>query len=114
MSTRPEYVNEKTTSKITIAFTDPDGAAAVPNSARYRVDCLTNDQEVRDWTDIESPGASATITLNETDNTIINTAQSETSGYHESRLVTVEATYGTGDLCTSEYEYYVKSLRRYP
>jgi len=101
-----DNVNEESTAYLTVTLLDKDGAEEAPSSATYRIDCLTNGQEIRDDTAL-TPAASIEITLGAADNAIIN--QENTT---ERRLVTVTASYGADDELNDEYEYNVKNLRK--
>jgi len=101
-----EIVNEKSTAYLTVTFKDKDGALEAPSSASYRIDCLTNGQEVRGDTAL-TPGATIEITLSPADNAII-----DQDNEVERRLVTVTGTYGASDTIHQEYEYNVKNLRK--
>jgi hypothetical protein len=98
-------VNEDTTAYLTVAFLDKDGAQEAPSSLTYRIDCLTNGQEVKGDTAL-TPGGSVEITLSAADNAII----SQTNGV-ETRVVTVEASYGASDGLKAEYKYNVRNLK---
>lgn len=65
-------------------------ASATPNSLRWRLDCVTNDQEVLDWQAAASlPTVQAVIPA--TANEIIDDTQQ-----FETKRVTVQANYDTG------------------
>jgi hypothetical protein len=73
---RPELpvVDACSSTRATVAFrTRSTSAASVPSSIRYRVDCLTNERNVINWTSV-SAASSATITVPGTYNGIINDA----------------------------------------
>ena len=97
-------VNEGTTSYVTASFYDNNDVLAVPTTIQYRIDCLTNNQQVKDWTSVTADSA-VTITISSTENALINQRQST-----ETRVVTIKATYGSGDEVTEEYQYGVTNL----
>lgn len=101
-------VPEKTTSYVTVTFRDKNGNLAVPVSARYRVDDKKSGAEIRTWTALGA-ASSIEITMNADDNTIYDADQP-----YETRVVTVEATYGSSDLLTETYEYQLRNLAFYP
>lgn len=103
-----DIVNEGSTAYLTVTFLDKAGAQAAPTSISYRIDCLTNAQEVKDDTAVVA-GASVEITLTPADNAIIAAANSQ-----ERRLVTVTATYGASDAVKADYEYRVRNLAKSP
>lgn len=98
-------VNEGSPAWLTVAFTDKTGASAAPTSVRYRVDCATTGAAVRAWTAV-SAGASIEIALTSDDNAMQSAANEQ-----EIREVTVEATYGAGDVLNAAYSYNVQNLR---
>ena len=101
-----ETINEGSTAYLTASFKDKDGTLDAPSAVSYRIDCLTNDQEVRDDTAADA-GETVEITLTAADNAIIDSDRQT-----ERRLVTVTATYGEDDALMEEYEYNLKNLRK--
>lgn len=99
-----ESVNEKNTSYLKVDFKDKDGLPAVPLSVLYSVMDKASGTVIRADTSI-SAAASITITLTATDNTIQNVANRT-----ETRVVTVKATYGAGDLMNEDFEYELVNL----
>ena len=103
-----DVVKERTTSYLTVEFKDKAGSLVAPASVLYSVYCMTNAQQLRADTAL-SPGSTIEITLNATDNAIVNAASSR-----ERRRVTIKAAYGTNDELNDQYEYYVQNLERAP
>lgn len=103
-----DIVDEGSTSELTVEFKDKDGQPAAPATLTYRVDCLTNDQEVRGDT-VLTPAATVTIKLTPTDNAIIDQGNDV-----EERLVTVKAGYGADDAENRDYRYAVRNLKKVP
>ena len=101
-----EVINEGSTSYLTVTFYDKDGGYEAPTTVTYKIWCITNDKEVRAVTSL-TPASSIEITLTPTDNSIISQ-----SNALETRLVTIEASYGVDDEINDEYEYDVKNLRK--
>lgn len=102
-----DIVNEGSIAYLTAKFYDKDDKLDAPSSITYRIDCLTNDQEILGDTPIGSPASTVEITITATQNAIITQ-----SNDFERRLVTVKATYGTGNAVNEEFEYYVKNLAK--
>ena len=76
----------------------------VPDTISYRIDCLTNNQEVRTDTPI-TPAGQVTIPLTSSDNAlIVSTNQVEV------RVVTLTANYGGDDNVVRKIHYLVKAL----
>lgn len=101
----PEYVNEKSTIWVTVAFQDRTGAAVAPSSATYRIDCLTSGAAILASTAISGLAASVEIEVTSTQNTIQSSANPE-----EFRRMTVTANYGTGDVMVEEFDWIIKNL----
>lgn len=101
-----DTLNEGSTGYLTVAFTDKDGAAATPSTVSYRIDCMTNGQEVKDDTAV-TPASSVKIELGAADNAIIDQANP-----FEKRIVTVTADYGVDDACVDEFIYAVKNMQK--
>lgn len=102
-------VNEGSTCYLTVSFKDKNGVAAAPTGVSYRIDCLTNDQEIKDDTDFTPPAASIEIEIDSTDNAII-----DQDNHSERRLVTVTGTYGAEDKIVEEYEYDLINMTKKP
>ncbi|MBI2801242.1 MAG: hypothetical protein HYX63_13355 [Gammaproteobacteria bacterium] len=103
-----EVVKERTTSYLTVDFKDKGGLPAAPATVLYNVYCMTNAQVLRADT-VVAPGTSIEITLNATDNSIVNATNAR-----ERRRVTLKASYGANDELNDQYEYYVQNLERAP
>jgi len=101
--------NEGGTGYINADFQDKNKTSQVPTSARYRIDCKTNSVEVLDWTAIANPQSVHEITITSADNAIIDQTQEV-----ETKEITVEATYGAGDVIPGQVAYGVKNLNNYP
>jgi hypothetical protein len=101
--------NEGGTGYISADFQDKNETSQAPTSARYRIDCKTNGVQVRDWTAITAPQAVHEIMITSSDNAIIDPAQEV-----ETKEITVEATYGVGDVIPGQVAYGVKNLNNYP
>lgn len=86
-----DTLNEDSTAFLTVVFTDKAGDPATPTAVNYRVDCLTNGREVRDWTTWSGTlDDTIEIELTPQDNAILSSAN-ET----ETRRVQVVSTYAS-------------------
>lgn len=101
-----DTINEDTTSYLTVAFLDKTGTAATPTAVSYRVDCLSNGREVRDWT---VWGGTLDDTI-EIELTPADSAILSPSNETETRRVQVVATFSSGQY-HGEFEYLVDNLR---
>lgn len=102
-----EKINEGTTGYLTVNFKDKNDALEAPTSATYRIDCLTNGQEIKTDTPITPIASCVEIELTATDNTLV-----DQSNLVEKRLVTVSAVYGADDKLNDDYEYQILNLRK--
>lgn len=99
-----DIVNEKSSSYVTVDFTDQTGAAAIPAAITYSTKCKTTGIAIK--TNIAvTPASSITIKLDALDNAI-----QTTTNQSEDKLLTVHATYGASDECNDEYVWRVKNL----
>lgn len=101
-----KIVNEESSAFLTVEFYDKNDELTTPSSVQYRLDCLTNNQEVRTWTAF-NPASVIEIGLDTNDNSII-----DQGNFTELRLVTIEAYYGVSDKLTTTFQYLVKNLRK--
>lgn len=97
-------INEATTSYVSASFKNAAGALEAPSSVVYRIDCLTNKQQILDWT-ATSAASSITITVSALQNAIINQRHPS-----EQRYITIKATYAGSEQVTEEYHYEVVNL----
>ena len=101
-----ESVSEKSTAYVTVTFLDKDGVAAQPSSATYAIHDVDSDTEIRAFGALTPTDGVVEITLNKTDNTMVDSTKAK-----ESRRVTVIAVYGADDELLSEYTYEVIGLK---
>lgn len=94
-------------STITVAFADSDGAPAVPAAVLFTVRCMTNAQDIRAGVDAGTPAASMTIDITSDDNEII-----DTTNEREHRRVIVTAQYGADDAKVETFDYYIGNPQR--
>ncbi len=88
----------------TFKFLD-DGAASTPVSARYRIECLTTQKTVRDWTEI-TPAQEVTITVTSSDNAIQHSRNKE-----ERKLIVIQSNYDTDTQKSETLEWSVRNLQ---
>ena len=93
-------INEGTTAILEVTYLDKDRANITPTAVSYRVDDLTNVREVLDWTDVNTPTASDTITISGALNAVNNRSQDK-----ELRQITVNATDSSGNVVQSIFLY---------
>ena len=63
-------IDEGGTLLLDLTHKDAGGALAAPTSLSYRIDDLTNDREILDWTAVATPASKNTITITATQNTL--------------------------------------------
>jgi hypothetical protein len=86
-------------------FYDENYVPSSPLTARYRIDCLTTGQAIRDWTTF-NPGQSVTIAVTPNDNRIINTRNPS-----ERRQMVVQSNYGTDTQSVQSTDWIVENLQ---
>lgn len=99
-------VNEGSHSLLHLVFRDPEQELAVPTTIEYRVDCETNGQTIRDWTNFPSIASEIDIVLTPEDNDSYVEHQSV-----ERHVVTVRIMYGASRYLTGTFLYEVANLR---
>lgn len=73
MIPRPKF-NEGSAFTATAYMRDrATSLASVPAAAKYRLDCLSTGQTIKDWTSL-TPAASINISISATDNAILDTS----------------------------------------
>ena len=100
-----DEVNERTTSIVTVAFTDEDGVAVIPSSAFYRLDDRQRRTVILDDTVIGSLATSVEIEITPEQNRILRPRS-----VSEIRTLTVHYEWGSGREANSEYRYKVLNL----
>jgi hypothetical protein len=93
---------------FTVSFYDVDGEATTPATVHYRVDCMTNSTQIRDWAEVTA-GSSVTITLTSTDTAIVDDDNEE-----ELRRLTVCADKdNTASQKTDHADFFVLNSKRF-
>lgn len=101
-------VNEGQAFTATAYFrTRSTAAAGTPTSVKYRVDCLTTQTELADWTSV-TPSTSASIAITATHNAI----QSD-SNVTERKQLTVASDYGLATQAIESVTWEVLNLDSY-
>lgn len=103
-----DAVNEGSTAWLICSFEDRHGNLEAPTGVSYRVDCLTNNAEVRDDTTV-TPEDEVELTLTAADNAIIAAANE-----YETRQVTVTATFAGGQTHVAAFVYRLVNLQFRP
>ncbi len=80
---------ERNSFTVSVRFRNSSLAAEAPTTARYRIDCLTTGQTVKEWTSL-TPAATISIPVTSSDNRIISKGNAQ-----ERRQITVQADQGT-------------------
>ena len=101
-----EYVEANSTFVQPYSFADRNLDAQTPSSIRYRIDDLTNDREILDWTAIGSPAARGEITVTSAQNAPYTDYTDE-----ELRQITVEGTVGGAPYLRTYYYVLFRILR---
>lgn len=103
----PRYINEATAANVHARFFDNRNELTAPASVRYLIRDLTNDREVRSWTNV-TPAEEIDITLTAEDNELFDTNKKRARFEH--RVVTVQANVGLETQFTEEAHYYLRNI----
>jgi len=93
-------VNEGKTITLELTHLDKNKALIVPISLRYRIDDVTNNLTVLDYTAVATPGSTNTIVI-----TAVQNKKSRQNQKRERRQVTTEAIDSTGAIDPQEFYY---------
>lgn len=88
---RKEEFNEGADVDLDLTHLDKTNALVTPSTLKYRIDDLTNNRQVLDWTDVSTPSSTNTITTTGAQN-----AKYSKSQPRELRQVTVYAVDSNG------------------
>ena len=102
-----DIVNEKSTSIVSLTFTDNTGALVTPSAGTYQIHDAASGTEIRAETPFTPTGSTHDITITATENRILDAARNV-----EERIVTVSFTFGAGKNGNGEYRYGVKNLTK--
>lgn len=106
-SSSTDTVNEGSSADLNLRF-KKNGSLTVPASGlNYRIDDLTEDVVIREWTAYTLPltASDITIRLTSSDNVLYNSANKS-----ELRAVTVSASFGEDNNVTGTFKYRVINL----
>lgn len=101
-------VDEGSDATLVLTFYDAAGVLTTPSSIEYRVDCLDNRMQLRDWTSVP-PNSQVDVDLTPEDNESVMVAKS--IEVHE---VTVRAEHSGIRIITGRFQYEVQNLRFLP
>jgi hypothetical protein len=100
-----DRVNEGSFYDVIVRPLDAANASTVPSTMRYRIDCETTGNTVRDWTTV-TPSAAVTVTVTATENAIVSN-----SNRTEKKVMTVQADYGESRQYTDKHKWIVVNLQ---
>ena len=100
-------IKERDALPIRVTFKDADGVAVTPSNCRYRVDCVTTQTTIIDWTSV-SAASSVDITIPSSANDIVNTHNTV-----ETKRVTVQGNHGLTDQMNNWIDYDVVASEFY-
>lgn len=92
--------NEASTVLLPLKHLNQDGALFTPSTLKYRVDDLTNNRQVLDWTVVSTPSTTNTLTITSTQNALYNRSKPK-----EVRQVTVYALDSSGNESNDVFHY---------
>src|SRR5688572_9643249 len=102
---RVRSYNEEDAFVWTYKFLDTGGLPSIPTTARYRIECLTTQRMMRDWTEI-TPASEVEIIITSSDNAINNNRNST-----ERRLIIIQSNYDTDTQKSTTDEWVVRNLQ---
>ncbi len=97
--------NEGDSFSIRVKLFDEDGAAVVPDTARYKIEDLTSGRNIRAYTDL-AVAAEMDVSITSSDNVIL----SERSRLERRQLV-IQTNHGEDDQRVGTYEWDVRNLQ---
>lgn len=97
--------NEDTSFTLLVELYDEDREALTPQTARYRIECLTSKSSIRSWTTL-SAGPVLTIPVEPDDNVIVNERNRV-----ERRQLTIQTDYDTTSQRVFTREWDVRNLQ---
>lgn len=96
--------NENNTVILDVTHLNKSKALVTPSTVSYRIDDLTNNRVVLDWTSVSTPGSTNTITITKAQNALYNYTRDK-----ETRQVTVNAVDSSGN---ASYDTFIYRLIR--
>lgn len=103
-------INERSALTVQVTFQDTNWKPVQPTPIRYRIDDLTNNTTIIDWTDLDPTLVSATgvipVAVTADQNAIVNTSNSL-----ERRELTVEAAYSTSLQFVDTFDWQVRNIK---
>lgn len=92
--------NEGTTILLETTSLDKDKALTTPSAMEYRIDDITHERQVLDWTSIITPGSTNTITVTPAQNQLKSRGQPK-----EQRQITTNTTDSQGNVSQDIFIY---------
>ena len=92
--------NEGSTILLELTSLDKDKVLTTPSNLEYRIDDITNNRQILDWTDVPTPSSTETITI-----TPANNQLRSRSATTETRQVTTNTTDSSGNVSQDIFIY---------
>jgi hypothetical protein len=102
-------VNERTSTILSLTFTNEYGAPVTPTGGRYMIDDVLSGTNIVDWTGFTPVGSTYDISIASDDNRILDETNND-----EVRRVTVIMYYAGDKQSTTEYRYEIVNLHEVP
>lgn len=99
-----QVVNEGSAVQLTVDHRNESGTLEAPATLYYRVDDLTNEREILDWTAVSTPASSNTITITGT----LNALQDREEPFEVRQITTLATTSGG----FPDQEYFLYKVNR--
>lgn len=100
-------IPERTRFSLLVTFLDYRQTRSPPTTARWRAYCQTTGTNLTDWADITVPSTAEV----EIEISAVISAIQDDSNRRETKVIAVEADYGTPTQVSQEYPFAVKNLQ---
>lgn len=97
---RIEDVNEGSTCYLPLTHLNSSKALEAPSALSYRIDDITNNRQILDWTSVSTPGSTNTLTITAAQNAIYTRTRKT-----ELRQVTVKTTDSSAGINQTPFYY---------
>lgn len=101
----PTQINERSRLPVTVNFADGSWKPTAPNTARYRIDCVTTGQVIQDWVAM-TVAPSVDLVVLPWQNAIL-----DDNNRVEKKVMAVEANYNLDSQYTDSFVWSVKNLQ---
>ena len=97
---RPEDVNEGSARDLDLTHLNKSRVLTAPTTLKYRIDDLTNNREVLDWTTVPGPASTNTLSITGTQNALFRRGTKR-----QKMQVTVKTVSASGEIDQTPFFY---------